>query len=315
VPAKTLVVLNPRSRGGRRRRRWASLERRLRQGLGPLEVERTRGSRDAVRIAREAVRAGVKRIVVAGGDGTVSEVVTGLLSAGLGSAAQIGLLPFGTGGDLVRGLGLPLDAEGAADALAAARPRTLDAGRIRCRDSHGRESTSWFANEVSVGASGRVVALADAYARRLGRFGAFGGSAAFFLAILRTVVGLRSAPATLRVDGKCVHEGPLVLAVVANGGYFGGGIPVAPGARPDDGLLDAVIIRGCSRLRLVGKLHKFYRGAHIDDPIVRVCRGRSIELDAAPGSVAVEADGEPLGALPARVDVLPGALTLLVPPA
>ena len=82
---------------------------------------------------------------------------------------------------------------------------------------------------------------------------------------------------------------------------------------PDDGLFDAVIVRGCSRLRLFGKLQKLYRGTHVDDSIVRICRGRSIELDAAPGSVPVEADGEPLGALPARVEVLPGALTLLVP--
>jgi len=266
-----------------------------------------------VRVAREAARAGVERIIVAGGDGTVSEVATGLLSAGLGNTVQIGLLPFGTGGDLVRGLGLPLDAGLAGEALETAKPRPIDAGRVRCRDAEGRERTSWFANEVSFGASGRVVALADAYGRRLGWLGRAGGSLAFLLAILRTVVGLRPAPATVRVDGETVHEGPLVLAVLANAGSFGGGIPVAPGARPDDGVFDAVIVRGCSRLRLAGKLHKLYRGVHLEDPIVRLCRGRSFELDAAEATLPVEADGEPLGSLPARVDVLPGALTLLFP--
>lgn len=313
MPAKTLVVFNPRSRGGRHARRWAQLEKRLRRVLGSLEVQPTGAAGDAVRVAREAVRAGVERIVVAGGDGTVSQVVTGLLSSGLGNAAQIGLLPFGTGGDLVRGLGLPLDAESAVEALATGKPRPMDAGRVLCRDADGRERTSWFANEVSFGASGRVVALADAYGRRLGWLGRFGGSVAFFLAILRTVVGLRPLPATVRVDGETVHEGPLVLAVLANAGSFGGGIPVAPDARPDDGLFDAVIVGGCSRLRLVGKLHKLYRGVHLEDPIVHLCRGRSFELGAAEASFPVEADGEPLGFLPARVDVLPGALTLLVP--
>lgn len=268
-----------------------------------------------MRIAREAVRAGVERIVVAGGDGTFSEVVTGLLSAGPGAAAQLGLLPFGTGGDLARALGMPLDAEDAVDALIAAKPRTLDAGRVSYRDARGREGSSWFANEVSIGASGRVVAFADAYARRLARFGPLGGSTAFLLGILRSLAGLRAAPVTLRVDGECVHEGPVLLAAAANGTSFGGGIPVAPEARLDDGQLDLVIVRGCSRLRLLGKLHKLYRGVHVHDPIVSVYRGRSIEVDAEPGSVPIEADGEPLGSLPARVDVVPGALTLLAPPA
>ena len=268
-----------------------------------------------MRIAREAVRAGVERIVVAGGDGTFSEVVTGVLSAGPGAAAQLGLLPFGTGGDLARALGMPLEAEDAVDALIAAGLRTVDAGRIRYRDPQGREASSWFVNEVSVGASGRVVAFADVYARRLARFGRLGGSAAFLLGILRSVAGLRAVPATVLVDGECVHEGPLLLAAAANGSCFGGGIPVAPEARLDDGLLDLVIIRGCPRMRLLGKLHKLYRGVHADDPIVSIYRGRSIELDAEPGTVPIEADGEPLGALPARVDVVPGALTLLAPPA
>jgi diacylglycerol kinase family enzyme len=81
------------------------IEARLRHALGQLEVEFTRGPRDAERIAREGVRAGVERVIVAGGDGTLSEVVTGLLSADLGGYAKVGVLPLGTGGDFTRTLG------------------------------------------------------------------------------------------------------------------------------------------------------------------------------------------------------------------
>ena len=91
--------------------------------LGPLEIEPTRGPRDAERIAQEGVRAGVERLVVAGGDGTLTEVVTGLLAAGLGGDAQIGLLPLGTGGDFARTLGIPRDLDGAIAALATGTPR------------------------------------------------------------------------------------------------------------------------------------------------------------------------------------------------
>ena len=110
---RTLVIVNPHSRGGVTGRRWQALERRLREVLGALEVEPTRRARDAERIAREGVRAGIERLVVVGGDGTLGEVATGLLSAGLGGYAELGLLPLGTGGDFSRTLGVPADVEGA----------------------------------------------------------------------------------------------------------------------------------------------------------------------------------------------------------
>ena len=83
MPAQTLVIMNPASRSGATGRRWSEIEARLRAALGDFEVERTRGPRDAERIAREAARSGARRIVVAGGDGTANEVVSGLLAADL----------------------------------------------------------------------------------------------------------------------------------------------------------------------------------------------------------------------------------------
>ena len=100
------MIANPRSRNGATARRWSPIEAKLRNALGHLEVEFTRGPRDAERIAREGVRAGVERVIVAGGDGTLSEVVTGLLSADLGGYAGIGVLPLGTGSDFTRALGV-----------------------------------------------------------------------------------------------------------------------------------------------------------------------------------------------------------------
>ena len=105
---RTLVIVNPQSHSGATGRRWPQIERELRAGLPEkFEVEHTRGPRDAERIAREGVRAGIERLVVAGGDGTVGEVATGVLGADLGARVEIGLLPLGTGRDLQRGLGLP----------------------------------------------------------------------------------------------------------------------------------------------------------------------------------------------------------------
>jgi YegS/Rv2252/BmrU family lipid kinase len=307
VPARVLVVVNPNSRHGAAGRRFDSLERSLRAGLGEdFEVERTRAPRDAGRIAREGVRTGVELLIVVGGDGTVSEVVSGLLSAGLGGSAQIGLVPFGTGGDLARMLGLPRDPEAAIARLREGQPRKLDAGRVRYLDRSGRETTSWFLNIASLGLSGLVTELVNAAPKRLG------GRISFLIGTVRGIVRWKSANVSLRVDGELLHDGPLDLAAAANGQYFGGGMHVAPRAQPDDGLLDVVVVPHLSKARLLTKLPLIYRGAHLDRPEVRFARGRCVQADAEPGRVWIELDGEPLGTLPATIEILPGAVTFVL---
>ncbi len=306
MPVDTLVILNPASRGGRLAR-WADLEARLVGALGAIEVERTRGPGDAARLAREAARAGVRRVLVAGGDGTLSEAVNGLLEAGLGNAVELGLLPFGTGGDFARALGIPADVAQAVGVLASGKPRPVDVGRLRSSDAQGRECTAWFVNEISAGVSAEVVSHAKRGPRWLG------GRAAFRWATLRALVAYSPAELCVRVDAALAFEGHAAVAVVANGGWFGGGMHVAPAARFDDGLLDVVVVRGLTGARLLPKLRKLYTGAHLADPAVCSFRGREIAIEARSGLTRLEADGELLGCLPVRADVVPGALMLLAP--
>jgi diacylglycerol kinase (ATP) len=301
------VIVNPRSGAGATGARWAGVERRLRDALGALEVESTRSPRDAERLAREGVRAGVERLVVAGGDGTLNEVASGLLGAGLGDRAEIAILPLGTGGDFPRTLGIPRDLEGAIASIAAGSARRVDAGAVRFRDREGREARSWFLNVASAGISGDIVERVAKRSRLAG------GTGAFLMATLQSIVRYRAEPVRLRIDGECVHEGPLVLAAAANGRYFGGGMAVAPGARLDDGRLDFVWVPRLSKLRLVSRLGLIYRGRHLEEPEIGHRRGRVVEMDAEAGAVPLELDGEPVGALPARAEVLPSALAVVGP--
>ena len=263
VPPRTLVVLNPRSSGGGGGRRWPQVEVRLRAALGDFEVERTYRPRDAERIAREGVRAGIEQVIVAGGDGTLSEVVNGLLAAKMGHDAEIGFLPLGSGTDLARTLGVAsLDLALAALSSGVARP--FDAVHVTFVDADGHESSRYFVNIASLGASGLVVDLADRGRRTLG------GPLSFLLATLQALARYRSQPVALRLDGELVHDGRLVLAAAANGSYFGGGMHVAPQAVPDDGLLDVVVVKDVSRPQLWRKLPKVYRGTHLRDRSGRV---------------------------------------------
>ncbi|MGH0036243.1 MAG: diacylglycerol/lipid kinase family protein [Myxococcota bacterium] len=309
MPAETLVIANPASAGGSTGRRWGRIEPLLRDALGELEVETTRAPRDAVRIAREAARAGVERILVAGGDGTTSEVVTGLVEAHLSAEVRLGLLPMGSGGDFRRGLGLPSDLPSAIDLLGSGATRRVDAGRLEYRDARGATRSAVFLNVASFGISGLVDEMVNRAPKTLG------GTAAFALGALRALARYRSEDVRVRVDGEVVHEGPLLLAAVANGRYFGGGMHVAPGAHPDDGRFEVVVVEGMSRWRSLAAFPSLYRGTHVSDPAVTVYRGARVEAESPTGTVWLDVDGEALGTLPAAIEVLPGAVTLVgLPP-
>jgi diacylglycerol kinase (ATP) len=305
MPARTLVIANPRSRHRATSRRLKSLEAKLRSALGPLDIEFTRAPRDAERIAREGVRSGIERVIVAGGDGTLSEVVTGLLSAQLGDYAAIGLLPLGTASDFARGLGQPPDVDAVIERLAAGKTSRVDAGRITHRTDEGQEVTGYFANIASFGLSGVVDELVNRTTK------IFGGRMSYMIGTLRGVARYRSDPVSISVDGELVFDGPLTVAAVANGPYFGGGMRIAPNARVDDGFFDWVIVPGMPRLSLLRKFPLLYSGSHVRDPQILQGRGRVIEARGVAGPIRLDVDGESLGALPARFEVLPGAITLI----
>lgn len=304
---RTLVVANPRSAGGGGRGRLEAAWPRLRELLAPCELAWTRGPRDAERLAREAVRAGVDRVVAAGGDGTASEVVSGILSAGLGARAELGLLPLGTGGDLARALAVPRGLEAAAACIACATPRPLDAGRVAYRDRAGRDASTFFVNVASLGMSGLVTELVEQAPKALG------GRTAFLIGTLRALARYRAVPVRVRLDGAPLYEGPVALVAAANGRYFGGGMRIAPDARLDDGLLDAVVVPELPALRALRQLPRLYRGTHLGVDGVLHARGRLLEVEADTGAARLEVDGEPLGAAPARVELLAGALRLRAP--
>jgi YegS/Rv2252/BmrU family lipid kinase len=277
--------------------------------LGPFEVERTRAPRDAERIAREGVRAGVERLIVAGGDGTVSEAASGVLGAELGDYVQFGVLPLGTGGDFARNLHIPKRLDQALEVLAAGKSRRIDAGRIRYRDAASNTVTGYFINVASFGISGMIDRLVNQAPK------VFGGMASFLIGTLKGLARHRSEHVTLRVDGEIVHDGPLLLATAANGGYFGGGMLVAPRAELDDGWLDVVVIPDLPKWRLLAKLPLIYSGAHLDDPNVGFFRGRHIAAEAREGSILLDVDGECPGSLPAQFEVIPKALEVIGGPA
>ena len=305
MSSRILIIRNPASRGGRNVRCWRSIETALRAELGPVEIAVTAGPGDGGRIAQEGVRAGAELVIAAGGDGTVNEVVNGLLGAAVPTGAvELAVIPLGTGDDFARSLGIRTS-RSALRCFTEGSSRSVDIGRVVYRMGPGRAGRSHF---VNVGSAGLSAAVAVGLKRR----GAAGrGCGAFLRGVAHALRFWQSLPLRLSIDGETVYEGPADLAAIANGSHFGGGMRVAPLARLDDGLFDIVLVRGMPRRRLVRKLPRLYWGGHIGQREVLHFRGRQVELvpaAGAPPALPLELDGEPRGALPASFELLPGAL-------
>ena len=209
--------------------------------------------------------------------------------------------------DYARSVGAPRDPVAAARALACSvAARRVDVGQIRFPD--GRERL--FLNVASFGISAQIAHALEEFPQLKRRAGAI----AFGLATVRA--GLRYAPdeTELRVDLQAAQRGPTAAVAIANGGWFGGGMHVAPTARLDDGLLEVVRFGDLARRDFVISLPRLYRGTHYTHPQVTHARGEVVEASpsggAADRAIEIEADGELVGALPARFSLLPSALAL-----
>lgn len=295
----TVVLVNPSSGRGRGAEAAQRAVARLEQLGADVHVYAGDSVDDTRRLAVEAVASGPRALVVVGGDGTLSSV----LDAVVGSGVPIALVPAGTGNDLARALGLPFEAsDAAAEAAALAvhgTPRAIDVGEV--------ESAAGTRRFLTVAALGFDAHVSE----RTNRLRWPRGRARYYLALVIELARLRPMPFEYGLDGAAPRPAPGTLIAVGSTRSYGGGMPVCPAALPDDGLLDVTHVGPLGRAKLARLFPLLLRGTHVDRPEVATARVSVVEVDA-PGLV-VYADGERVGSGRARIRVVPGALTVLVP--
>ncbi len=290
----------------------AAIRRRLAARMdADFVVSEGRGQ--AIGLAASATRSGYSRVIAVGGDGTVGEVATGLhrgdTTAGGtegadGRRPELGLIPVGTGNDLARSLGLPLELEAAAEVALRGRGRALDLIVARGMDT-GAPIGRVVTNAAVAGFCGRIGdRMSPAFRRRW-------GPVAYPLAALGQLRDLRPYAVRLAVDGRTVETRALMV-IVANSRFAGGQIPMAPDARTDDGLLDLVILKTMDPMRLATLVPRVFRGTHADHPGVRIERATTVQLESTPG-MWINLDGDTWHTGPSEFRLHPSALRVLVP--
>jgi YegS/Rv2252/BmrU family lipid kinase len=298
--SRTLVVVNPAAAGGRSGRAWPLVRERLARAGVDFEWTATSAPGDGVRLAREGVRSGHGVVVAVGGDGTVNEVVNGVTEDDGTSGAVVAVVLTGRGRDTCRNFGVPARPEAAVDVVAAGGDARFDLGRVAWPDGRRR----YFVGACGAGFDAAV-------ARRAAR-GRATGTLSYLHAVLATVCAFRPQPAAVAADGVALGVRPVTAVVVANGPYFGGGMRIAPDARPGDGVLDLIVLGALGRLELLRWLPGVYAGRHLAHPRVLARRAAMVAIDA-PLPLPTHVDGEVAHGTPLTVSVAPAALRLRVP--
>ena len=252
-------------------------------------------------LARKAVGEGADLLVVVGGDGAFHEVVNGIV----GSDVELALMMRGTGMDFPRTYGIPTNTEEAAAVAVNGATREIDLGKVTYRSWAGGEAVEHFGNIASAGMSAAVARRANSKSK------AMGGKASFFVALVEVFFAWRNVEMRVRV-GDEERSGKINNTVVANGQYHGGGMWLAPEARPDDGLFDVLVFGDLTKTDFIRNVGKIYKGTHLTHPKIEQLRGPVVEIDADE-PLPVELDGEQPGTTPARFDIVPRALRVRVP--
>lgn len=298
-----LAIVNPAAGGGRCGRLAPRAIARLLAAGVPVDVVHTASAGEATQIARQEFARGRRRFLAVGGDGTVFEIINGVFPAAIEDRVTLGLLPLGTGNSFLRDF-LP----GAGDDVAQCAVQAIATGRSRrcdvIRADHS-EGTLYYVNLLSVGFAADVAALVN---RRFKHFGSFG----YLLGVLVRVVALRCESFPLNVDPAGGYDTRRCLFLAfSNSKYTGGNMLIAPLADATDGKIEFVRWGPIGRMGLLWNLPRLFTGTHIHHRLAERCEVRRVDFClAAPVDVMV--DGESLRLQLRRLEVLPGALDVLI---
>ena len=302
-PLTIVVAINPSASFGKSRSVGPAVVARLRAAGHSVTSLQEPNFATLVEVAALAVAQQPDALVVVGGDGMVSLGVNLLAT----TTVPLGIIPSGTGNDMARGLGIPVgDIDAAVDALleSLARPaRAIDAGRIRHTDDDGRDQLTWFACVLSAGFDAIVNERANNLRRPRGK-------SRYLVALAIELAKLRPIRYRLVLDGvETVTDAALIA--VGNNQSIGGGMRVTPDAVVDDGLFDVLVVTPLSRTAFLRVFPKVFAGTHLGHPAVTIHRAKTVRIEA--DRVAAYADGERVSRLPVDIEMVAGALHVLMP--
>lgn len=292
------LFINPTAGRGRAGRRMPRIKELLEEAGIEMDLYESRAVGDLEDQVRRHVNAGARKILVAGGDGSVHEAVNGILRAE--ARAALGVIPTGTGNDFAKSCATPLDWEHATRILATRLAANVTSRRIDV----GRMNDRYFANGAGIGFDAKVTRIARSYRWPI-------GDLVYLLAIFRCMADGIATPELSISTGDEHWSKSVTLANISNGPWIGGMFHIAPMADNSDGQLDLLIVDPVTRVRILALLPKLIRGQHMNEPEITHARILRLHIRSSePVPSHLDGEVQPLGET-FDIEVLPGALDLL----
>ena len=289
-----LIIFNPIAGNGRAQAHWPLVERALLEEGINFNVAATTAPLEARELAQQAPQK-YSQIIAIGGDGTIHEIVNGLMRASAErETIPLGIIPLGNGDDFAKMIppetpigGRPFDWQTAVQKIARGETKLFDVGRIsgdRPRPELGT-GPHYFVNSFDVGFGPKAaqnLTTIPSYIK---------GLSAYLAAIIKTLIDFPALDLILQLDDQLPFEQPTTITAVMNGRCLGNGFWFCPDARADDGVFDLMVSQKVGRLTILRMLPKLMRGTHVNEPIVSMYRAQRISINSKK-PIAVETDGE-----------------------
>lgn len=305
----TLLIYNPAAGKGSAGKRLADVQVLCAERGLAYDLVLTERPNHAFELARAAAESGRDLVIAAGGDGTVNEVINGLMTARLNGYARpaLGVLPVGRGNDFAFGVQIPTAIEEAVEVLAQGHRRTIDVGHVIGGDfPQGR----FFGNGVGLGFD-TVVGFEAAKIKRLQ------GAASYLAAVVRTIFLYAKAPVyEITLDDGSPAQAAYLMVSVMNGSRLGGAFHTAPDGRADDGTFDICLAGQVPQIMILPLATRFLNGSQVSHPAVKIVRAKKIAIRAVQGSIPAHADGETVctAGTALTIDLRPAALNVVSKP-
>lgn len=302
---KVLLIYNPTAEKGYAAQKLPQIKSLLETAGVEYDLVTTQGHGHAIELAKQAVSDGYSLVIAAGGDGTVNEVVNGLMLGQVNGDGRpaLGVLPIGRGNDFAFGVGIPLELEEAVKVLAAGQRRTIDIGRFSGGDyPDGR----YFANGIGMGFD-TVVGFEAEKIKRLK------GAASYLVALVRTIFLYSKAPVYEVVLDSGTLNQPFLMISVMNGRRMGGTFYMAPNSNPSDDTFDLCLAGHVPQIKILALAAKFLNGTQEGHPAVSMVRSKKISVRAIEGTIPAHADGETICTAGKALDIelIPASLDVV----
>ncbi len=295
------LIVNPKAGMGRCGKLFPLVQKRLVQrGLIDPQPFFTQYKGDGRRLVQRAEKEGYERIIACGGDGTINEVINGII----GKDMALGIMPLGTGNDYARSLGIKEDIDFASNLLLDGKVREVDLIRV----NGGR----YYGGIGAVGFDSEVALLAERYKRFVPSYAIYLPLFPYVFAVLVKLISFRFKKVWIRYDGG-EYKGKILLAALGNTKFYGRGMLINPRAVFDDGWMDICLIKRVNKLKLLYLFPQVFKGNHIKAREVEVYRTKRISIESE-NPLTLLGDGEIISKTPLLLEIVPKAIKVILPP-